>query len=761
MSKVHSIEKTDKHFGNKELLYAVGVTAICFAATKAQLLGFPSPFNVAVLAACNAGVIPAFLACIAGYLLFGGLEIGMVQICAMLVIVALKLLILPREKRQSPAVMAVSSTAAMAGFGFIVSVLLPADLYTTCYRLMSAVLCGCVTYFLMAVAQRTSTDGLLDINGLRGASLGILFVVAACTLASVQIGSVNLGRTAGMFVMLAAMTRYGHIGGAVCGALTTCGVILCAPQLADNTLLLASAGLIVGAFAALGAFATVAAFLLILIISLSVVGMNADTFPMIADGIAASAIYAAVPRSAVRAMLRHVGGTKNAVEIVGQTASARLSFASKTLRGIRGQIDTVTKSMDKKSAAVTLESLAPDLLCRDCAGCTECWNNHTDETAAALRALEALVLKNGLCTDTDVRFSHPRCVQPKALAEVFTTLYAGHLYEQSNRLRARELREILTEQLGAMEDVLNDLSHRVSQISYVDASLSEQASRLAVRRGCTNARACVYRDESQTMRAELFTPADFNPDPVKLTADLSDIIGCDMDLPVVTVTDKIAKFTFTELPVFSVSSDQFQIAGSAGEYSGDWVETLSVSATEEYFILSDGMGTGRRAKLDSMFATSLVTRLLTAGVSPETAVRMINLILRVKGWDESFATLDVARIDLCRGTLDLLKAGAAASYILRDEVLIKAEAQSFPLGILGDVPAVSLHYKLFPGDRILLVSDGVDELTVKKYAAQCFCAPQSELKNAVIRFGETALEHQKQGKQDDITILAIQIASAY
>ena len=84
-------------------------------------------------------------------------------------------------------------------------------------------------------------------------------------------------------------------------------------------------------------------------------------------------------------------------------------------------------------------------------------------------------------------------------------------------------------------------------------------------------------------------------------------------------------------------------------------DMLSLSTGERYIILSDGMGTGKRAKLDSMFAVNLASRLLKAGVSLSTAHRLINSILRVKGWEESFATLDILKLDLCGGIAEFLR----------------------------------------------------------------------------------------------------------
>ncbi len=415
--------------------------------------------------------------------------------------------------------------------------------------------------------------------------------------------------------------------------------------------------------------------------------------------------------------------------------------------------------MDKKGENATIEAAAADLICRGCPNCAACWEHAYEQTSNVFQRLESKLNGRSFITAADVLDCKADCMLSADLAEIFNQLHSGQMYDRANRQRAKELREILTGQLSSMEDILQDLSLRVSQVSYVDQALSGRVRDLLSRWGCPVARACVYVDEYGAKRTEFFVPHDFDADIVKITMEISEIAGCDFEYPTITTADRLDRYLFMEMPLLRLESAEFQTAGSRTDYSGDTLEVLALGNSEEYFIIADGMGTGRRAKLDSMFAASLANKMLTSGFSAQTAVRLINRILRVKGWDESFSTLDIAKFDLCRGTLDLLKAGAAASYLLRDEMLTKLEAQSFPLGILPETSAGSQHIRIFPGDRILLVSDGVDEITVKKHAVPCFGKKNKDMRAAVNDFGEAALTRQNRDKKDDITIIAIEVSS--
>lgn len=107
--------------------------------------------------------------------------------------------------------------------------------------------------------------------------------MTVATLAAVPLPYFNAGRIFGAFALLAAVRKYKTAGGAVVGALTTCGILLCSPQLAGNTLLLATSGLICGAFVQFGVLAAAFVFIGVSLISLVAIGINSDTFFMFAD----------------------------------------------------------------------------------------------------------------------------------------------------------------------------------------------------------------------------------------------------------------------------------------------------------------------------------------------------------------------------------------------------------------------------------------------------------------------------------------------
>ena len=741
---------------NENSLPAILFTMVmAFLATFGKILGFPSSMNVAVAVLSGGNVIPAFLGSVLAYFLTGTLSDGIIQVCSMLIIASIKFIVPMGEGKNDPIFLSLVTTGTLMLFSCVMSVAVPSDTYTASLRMISALLCGCVVFIARSIQCRKENCGVFDLTGVNGIFLSLIYIIIICTLTSVPIPVLNLGRILGTLCMLLAVRKYKNVGGAVVGALTTCGVLLCVPALARNTLLLATSGLICGIFLQLGNLLMILIFLIVSLISMVAMGINGDTFSMFADLLAGAMLYIALPMPLVKKLAKRVVGVKNTADIVGQTTSSKLNFASQTLKGIRGQLNMVTAAIDKKQKQ---QSLSENVKLRVCEGCDliDVCALREKEMSKAFKKLEEIIEEYNCISVNDVRKTLPACTNGKLMCDTFNSVYSEMLSEKSNNIKIREMREFLTEQLFSMENMLNDLSFRVGQVRSVDSALSAAVREYFSNLGYPNAKACVYVDEELCQRVEVFLTADFKGDLVRVTASISEIIEYDLDLPVIVKADKLTKLSFAEVPKFEVEVQSFT-ASSSGEYSGDSFEVFELNGNEKYAILSDGMGTGKRARLDSVFSVSLVTRLLSSGLSMSTAHKMINSMLRVKGWEESFATLDLLKIDLSCGSAEFLKSGAADSYLCRDGGIKVIKGKSFPAGILPDCPPDMINLKLFDGDIILMMSDGVESSAAKELAR--FAAPSSKLKleDIASKLGSLAMSIENGKKRDDITIILFKI----
>lgn len=96
--------------------------------------------------------------------------------------------------------------------------------------------------------------------------------------------------------------------------------------------------------------------------------------------------------------------------------------------------------------------------------------------------------------------------------------------------------------------------------------------------------------------------------------------------------------------------------------SGDSYVTLKLDDGKYLLAISDGMGSGIKAKEASGIAIKMLQRLLSSGFDKDTSIELINGALSINT-EETFATLDIAILDLYAGNIEFIKNGACPTYI--------------------------------------------------------------------------------------------------
>lgn len=125
--------------------------------------------------------------------------------------------------------------------------------------------------------------------------------------------------------------------------------------------------------------------------------------------------------------------------------------------------------------------------------------------------------------------------------------------------------------------------------------------------------------------------------------------------------------------------------------------------------LCDGSGNGRRAARLSQATLSLIENHYRAGFGAEECVESVNSFLASRAGEE-FSALDVVSVDLTSGDADILKAGSPATYILHGETVTVIGGTALPVGALDKASYSLAKRRLYPGDYVVLVTDGVADV---------------------------------------------------
>ena len=164
---------------------------------------------------------------------------------------------------------------------------------------------------------------------------------------------------------------------------------------------------------------------------------------------------------------------------------------------------------------------------------------------------------------------------------------------------------------------------------------------------------------------------------------------------------------FQEAPTYCVTTGVAHSVKQEQEVSGDSFSFFYEEEGEMAMILSDGMGSGEEAAKESEAILRLLERMLSAGFKEETAIRLINSVLALRAEQKMFATLDISRVNLYSGTCEFIKIGGAATFIRRGKWMECVEAKTLPIGMVQRVDYDFLVKKLYDGDCIIMMSDGV------------------------------------------------------
>ena len=100
------------------------------------------------------------------------------------------------------------------------------------------------------------------------------------------------------------------------------------------------------------------------------------------------------------------------------------------------------------------------------------------------------------------------------------------------------------------------------------------------------------------------------------------------------------------------------------EVSGDSYLRMELQDLRQLCVLSDGVGSGENAQKSSQAIINMLERLLNGGFSESKAIEIVNSIAKLKGEDETYATLDAAIINQKDAMCYFIKLGAAPTYLI-------------------------------------------------------------------------------------------------
>lgn len=223
------------------------------------------------------------------------------------------------------------------------------------------------------------------------------------------------------------------------------------------------------------------------------------------------------------------------------------------------------------------------------------------------------------------------------------------------------------------------------------------------------------------------------------------------------VTRQPATLRFIEEGSYQVLYGVARLAKGGEGISGDNYTFSDNTPGQVILSLSDGMGSGESAARESRRVVELTQQLLETGFSARAALKMVNTILLLTGAEQHPATLDLCCVDLHTGVMEAMKLGAVATFVVSGGEVDTLEAGAVPAGVLNPVEPALLSRKLWDGDRIVMVSDGVldacpgddKEMAMREFLEGCPLRSPQDMAERIMRFACQDIGTPR----DDMTVL--------
>lgn len=418
--------KTQKSAG----LRAIGSAIGGFLLAGTVIAGGQSPMMIALVGALGiTGGVFAFVGGMLAYFFTGTMNISAVEITSALGIIVTKTIfreILGKDFRIVGSSLITGIVTLLCGS--IVTLMGSGGGTEFFIVACKAVLCGSVTYFLMTVISSWKEEKRPVLYGMQGASLAAVYIVAIASLCSAEIGFFNIGRILGLIVTLFGAKKFRHTGGAICGALTTCGLILSSSDLGEAAMLLALTAMVAGLFSDFGNFPTALIFLGTNIASLVLIGVTPSSARLIADLIVAAAVFILLPERAVMSFLG-IRAVPRCESSAVELAASRLDFAAKTIRGVQNSVKQVSKSLERRKADNDIAVKVCDNVCGKCRNNMLCWENQFDDTYEQFQKIKKSVELKGRIFMEELPAELNGCFRKTALVEEFNRAYTAERLE--------------------------------------------------------------------------------------------------------------------------------------------------------------------------------------------------------------------------------------------------------------------------------------------------------------------------------------------
>ncbi|KUO67713.1 MAG: hypothetical protein APF77_24725 [Clostridia bacterium BRH_c25] len=721
-SKHGKLKHTMEFFinSNFKLYVILGILGLLLG--RAVILDFLNPFSIAFMAAAMIQELNLFV--IGTSILLGVLSVGEKGILLKYLFTSLVFILMyvASHKIKANKKLAVSIAAALANFaaGYFIFYVQNYYLYDLLMIIIESILIAVLIFIYdcsIPIIKNYKNRRLLSAEEVVAVTImaAFCFVGAEFFIAGLSVKNI--------FIIFIIMI-FAYLGNTGTGAAV--GIIMGIVQALSGSILPSAigvyglCGMMCGLLKNLGRFGCPLGFIISNALMTFYINGSTEVLIRFYEILAASMLFVVIPTS----LIKRLSGYKTV--IAGEYLKER-SYSMRVkehtidrlseLSGVyRSLADTLKETVQEGSyfSQTDAAQIIDQVVGKTCSGCglgSNCWKRDFYKSYQYLFNLLTTIENGGDPKRNDgFKAFKERCLKPEEIAEGLRYYYDMYRNGLSWKKKMNESRLLVSDQLKEVSAVVSDLALRIDMDEDFDRDMEElimvgldseavRVKDVIVTRAadaldidirmdsCGGKRECI---RSIIPAVNRITGKKFNK---------KDMI-CDL------IHSSICSIKLKEAHRYQIATGISRM-NKSGTVSGDNYSFIELKDGKFMLALSDGMGAGPKAALESNTTITLLEKFLYAGFDKDVALKAINSMMLLKSNEETYSTIDMTVINQYTGEVEFVKVGAVSTFIKNEDGVQVIRTGTLPVGILSNIDVELVKKKLGDGDFVVMVTDGV------------------------------------------------------
>lgn len=572
-----------------------------------------------------------------------------------------------------------------------------------------------VSYTLKCI-EEINTQHFFSIDEIVSIELFIcLLIVGIGTLSLNDISFRNIAAI--LFIIALAFISDTNMGA---GAGITMGIILgfATGNLMESIAIYGACGLVAGIFRESGKLFTALSFNIIFVI----VTLYSGVFNNISfiEALVGTGIFLLIPKKIYNKISLEINKDKK----VGHFSEVRfaeikdelterlkdftevLSIMGKSLNNLVGN----DKLAIKNKGNALVENLS-DRTCSDCDMRYMCWKRELHQTYNAFSDL----IRN--YENNSGAFPHElekKCIKKYALVKNLEDIMNIYMVNETLKSRLGEGRKILSNHINNMSVTISEIVDEFGNELHLCTDVEKSIKKSLLKYGINFGSLICYNDKNGRIKIKMQMENCMGSQTCIKTVlpIISETIGKNMSIGSegcnINSKNNMCEIVIEEAPKYHINS-HVAVATKEGEkFTGDSYSYGRTKDGNYITVISDGMGSGPEAGLESKVSVEIIEKFMEVGFDEKIAIDAVNAIMSIKfSEDEKFSTLDMNKIDLYTGNTKFMKVGAIESFIKRGNKVEVINSNTLPFGVLEEPDVDTVEKQVSNGDVIVSISDGI------------------------------------------------------